>query len=342
MTVPTLGHHDHSLDIGGRDRHVTHAMAIPAALVTPLAIAAWYGCNIGVILLNKYVLSFYHFKYPIFLTLLHMLSCTLFSNATVTIGLMKKQNVKSASHLRRIAFLAVVFCGSVVLGNVSLRFLPVSFNQAIGATTPFFTAVLSFLILGVVETRGTYITLIPVVVGIIIASGFEPSFHMMGFLACMGGTGARALKSVLQSALLSNPEDKLDSMNLLRYMGPVACVVLLPMTIIMEDNAFMRAYEIAQDYPSFYFALFVNCMLAFFVNLTNFLVTRYTSALTLQVLGNAKGLVAVGISILLFRNPVSAIALGGYGVTICGVIAYSEAKKAAKRQAEKSNKSDSF
>ncbi len=39
----------------------------------------------------------------------------------------------------------------------------------------------------------------------------------------------------------------------------------------------------------FYAILGANGALAFLVNLTNFLVTRYTSALTLQVLGNGKG-----------------------------------------------------
>jgi hypothetical protein len=46
-----------------------------------------------------------------------------------------------------------------------------------------------------------------------------------------------------------------------------------------------------------------------------------------QVLGNAKGAVAVVISILLFRNPVTAVGIGGYTVTVLGVIAYGEAKR---------------
>jgi len=45
----------------------------------------------------------------------------------------------------KIAVLALVFVTSVVGGNISLRFIPVSFNQAIGATTPFFTAMVCFL-----------------------------------------------------------------------------------------------------------------------------------------------------------------------------------------------------
>uniref|UniRef100_A0A061RBV7 Putative sugar phosphate phosphate translocator n=1 Tax=Tetraselmis sp. GSL018 TaxID=582737 RepID=A0A061RBV7_9CHLO len=299
-------------------------------LMTAFTIVAWYSSNIGVILLNKYVLSFYNFKYPIFLTLCHMLTCTICCQLTVTAGITTPTFVRNVSHLKKISCLAVVFCASVVFGNISLRFLPVSFNQAVGATTPFFTAVLSYLITGAVENTKTYFALIPVMVGIMIASGFEPSFHLMGFLACVGGTGARALKSVIQSVILSDAEDQMDSMNLLRYMAPVASVVLLPLSLLMEDAPFFKAQGIAAEYPTFYFALGVNCFLAFFVNLTNFLVTKYTSALTLQVLGNAKGVVAVAISILLFRNPVSYVALVGYGITVLGVVAYSRAKSSSK------------
>lgn len=46
-----------------------------------------------------------------------------------------------------------------------------------------------------------------------------------------------------------------------------------------------------------------------------------------QVLGNAKGAVAVVISILIFQNPVSMIGMLGYVLTIIGVILYSETKK---------------
>jgi hypothetical protein len=73
------------------------------------------------------------------------------------------------------------------------------------------------------------------------------------------------------------------------------------------------------------------------VNLTNFLVTKCTSPLTLQVLGNAKGAVAVVVSILIFKTPVSSAGMIGYTITVLGVVFYSEAKKrstALKRKAE--------
>ena len=83
-------------------------------------------------------------------------------------------------------------------------------------------------------------------------------------------------------------------------------------------------------YAAFAGWLLLNSTLAYCQNLLNFLVTKYTSALTLQVLGNAKGVVAAAVSVLIFRNPVTLMGCTGYFVTMLGVVAYSESKKRSK------------
>lgn len=52
--------------------------------------------------------------------------------------------------------------------------------------------------------------------------------------------------------------------------------------------------------------------------------------LPLQVLGNMKGVIAAGISIAMFKNPVTAKGMLGYFITVCGVVAYSEASRVAE------------
>lgn len=135
-------------------------------------VAAWYLSNIGVLLLNKYLLSNYGFRYPIFLTMCHMTACSLLSYIAIAwMKMVPMQTIRSRLQFLKISALSFVFCISVVFGNVSLRFLPVSFNQAVGATTPFFTAVFAYLMTLKREAWLTYVTLIPVVTGVIIASG---------------------------------------------------------------------------------------------------------------------------------------------------------------------------
>lgn len=304
---------------------------IPPNLNTMLFIVAWYMSNIGVLILNKYLLTNYGFKYPIFLTMLHMCACSVYSYAAIVwLDIVPMQFILSRKQFLKILALSLIFCFSVVSGNTSLRYLPVSFNQAIGATTPFFTAIFAVLITWKRESTVVYLALIPVVLGIVVASRSEPLFHLLGFFICLGSTAARALKSVVQGILLTSEAEKLHSMNLLLYMAPIAALLLLPFTLMWEGNVLFVTLEKANDSPFILVLLFGNMTVAYLVNLTNFLVTKHTSALTLQVLGNAKAAVAAVISVLIFRNPVTVMGMTGFVITIVGVVLYSEAKKRFK------------
>ncbi|KAL5727925.1 hypothetical protein ACHQM5_001064 [Ranunculus cassubicifolius] len=304
---------------------------VSPSVKTALIIASWYFSNIGVLLLNKYLLSYYGFRYPIFLTMLHMISCSIYSFIAIHwLEFVPFQQIVSQKQFLKIAGLSVIFCFSVVCGNTSLRYLPVSFNQAIGATTPFFTAIFAFLITCKKESGEVYLALMPVVLGIVLASNSEPLFHLFGFLVCVGSTAGRALKSVVQGILLTSDGEKLHSMNLLLYMAPMAALILLPFTIYIEGNIAAITIQKAREDNFIVFLLLGNSTVAYLVNLTNFLVTKHTSALTLQVLGNAKSAVAAVVSVLIFKNPVNIMGMTGFGVTIMGVVLYSEAKKRSK------------
>ena len=141
-------------------------------------VIAWYSSNIGVLLLNKYLLSNYGFKYPVFLTMCHMNMCSVLSFFAIPLmEVVPLQNIQSKKQLAKICGLSLVFCFSVVCGNISLNYIPVSFNQAIGATTPFFTAVFAYVMSRKREAWFTYCTLVPVVGGVIIATGVN-FFHL--------------------------------------------------------------------------------------------------------------------------------------------------------------------
>ena len=59
----------------------------------------------------------------------HMLACTLLAYLTLLSQYIPKQNISNLRQLWKITILACTFCLSVVLGNISLRYIPVSFNQ---------------------------------------------------------------------------------------------------------------------------------------------------------------------------------------------------------------------
>lgn len=294
---------------------------------TVTIIVVWYASNIGVLLLNKFLLTNTGFKQPVFLTLCHMTSCATFSFIFSWAGIFPAKPIKSKAQLFKVLLLSTLFCITIVLGNVSLKYIPVSFNQAIGATTPFFTALLALLLQGQKEHAVTYSTLIPVVVGVIMASGGEPSFHIVGFLTAILATAGRAFKSVVQAMIMSDPNEKLDAMSLLMYMSFFSIMMLIPTTWLLEPTAIASALRLSNADKGFILWLLMNSSLAYLVNLFNFLVTKHTSALTLQVLGNGKGVVAAIVSVLIFHNPVTWKGCWGYAVTVTGVFLYSEAKR---------------
>jgi hypothetical protein len=180
-------HHHHALPTSAAAADAAGASSsspAPAAsrLFTAGLVAAWYASNIGVLLLNKYLLSVYGFRFPVFLTACHMSACALLSTLAHAAGAgagasssssTSPPRRRSRGQLARVAVLGAVFCASVVAGNVSLRYLPVSFNQAVGATTPFFTAVLAYAVAARREACATYGALVPVVAGVVIATGVK-------------------------------------------------------------------------------------------------------------------------------------------------------------------------
>lgn len=72
-------------------------------------------------------------------------------------------------------------------------------------------------------------------------------------------------------------------MNLLLYMSPIAVLFLLPVTLVMEPNVIDVVVSLGRSNMFMWLLLLVNSAMAYSVNLSNFLVTKHTSPLTLQV-----------------------------------------------------------
>ncbi|MEW5308111.1 MAG: hypothetical protein WDW38_000095 [Sanguina aurantia] len=296
-------------------------------MMTSLMVAAWYSCNIAMILMNKFMLTSAGFHHPVFLTLCHMSTCAALGGLLSLAKITTLAPIKTSGQMWKVFLLSCIFCTTVVLGNASLRFITVSFGQAIGAATVLFTAILSFIFQGARESHLTYAALIPIVAGVVITSGGEPEFHLLGFLLCLASTAGSAAKSVVQSIVMTDPSEKLDPLSLLLYMSSICVLLLIPATLLLEPNAALQAHTYITNHPRFGYWLLANSLLAYGVNLTNFLVTKYTSALTLQVLGNAKGVVAAMVSVFVFANRVTVQGIVGYSITILGVFWYSESKR---------------
>ncbi|KAH9736312.1 putative sugar phosphate/phosphate translocator [Citrus sinensis] len=259
---------------------------------------ALYGANIGVLLLNEYLLA-QQLRVQVPAFELRCCSCN-------ESGSQAESKFPEAV-AEDLCAVSLLFCFSVVSGNVSLRFLPVSFNQAVGATTPFLTADFAYLMSKKRELWVTHATLAPAVAGITVATkmlyyffclfnhAFN-NFHLFRFITCVSATAARAFK------------EKLNSMNLLMHMAPITVLFLLPSTLLMKKNVTGENHISCKRRRENDLVSALQFFTGIFCKLPNFLSlntqARRLSSSFFQpcpVLGNAKGVVAVVVSILILE-----------------------------------------
>jgi len=172
--------------------------------------------------------------------------------------------------------------------------------------------------------------------GLILCCGREANFHLTGAMLAIGATLLRALKSVMQEKLLVDPAERLDSVTLLYYMSPHAALLLFIASLIFEGVAPIRLLlpfhlpfiglplDTAQvtGVPVLVSILLASCIAACILNLTGNEVTKLTSAVMLQVLGNLKACLLILVSVAIFKNKLEPLQAVGMSICLFGMWIY--------------------
>lgn len=82
-------------------------------------------------------------------------------------------------------------------------FLTVTGGDLVKATMPLFTVILSRIILGQKQTLPVYLSLLPIISGVIIATVTEISFDMLGLIAALSSTIVFALQNIYTKKVCS-------------------------------------------------------------------------------------------------------------------------------------------
>ena len=173
--------------------------------MTYLAISGWLVMSIGLSNVNKWVFSQEQFSYPLFLTMLHMLSACIFGSVAIRYTPLGAAFGEGNDRLRippnstlKILILSVVFTLAIALGNIALRHLYISFLKMVFALTPLVTVVLSRVFFNRPVDNYVLMSMVPLCFGSMLCITGEVNFSIYGFLAAMAATVLRALKSLLQ------------------------------------------------------------------------------------------------------------------------------------------------
>ncbi|KAF8411779.1 hypothetical protein HHK36_004338 [Tetracentron sinense] len=168
-----------------------------------LAILQWWGFNVTVIIMNKWIFQKLDFKFPLTVSCIHFICSSVGAYLAIKVFKVKPLiEVDPEDRWRRIFPMSFVFCINIVLGNVSLRYIPVSFMQTIKSFTPATTVVLQWLVWRKYFDWRIWTSLVPIVGGILLTSVTELSFNIFGFCAALFGCLATSTKTILAESLL--------------------------------------------------------------------------------------------------------------------------------------------
>lgn len=286
-----------------------------------LAVIQWWCFNVLVIVLNKWIFQKLDFKYPLTVSSVHFICSAVGAFVAIRVLRLKPLiEVDPADHWSRILPMSFVFCINIVLGNVSLRFIPVSFMQTIKSFTPATTVVLQWLVWGKSFDQRVWLSLVPVVGGIMLTSVTEMSFNIFGFLAAFFGCVVTSTKTILAESLLHGYN--FDSINTVYYMAPYATLILVFPAIIFEGSGILSWMAIQKSLFAPCIIIFSSGIFAFCLNFSIFYVIKTTTAVTFNVAGNLKVAVAILISWLIFHNPISLLNALGCSITLLGCTFY--------------------
>jgi len=189
---------------------VTKFQAMKEILVTKpvkcwfdlLAVSCWFSFTVVLVVDNKMLMSEEQFMLPIFLTLAHTLSSFACAELLIFSGWRSRTRLKDYRQALRVFALSQAHALSIVLTIASLKYVEVSFEQALSASTPAFTALLGYVVLGKVERIIVWMTLVPVIGGALVSMKGEPGASPIGVALIFTANSLRAMKSCLQELML--------------------------------------------------------------------------------------------------------------------------------------------
>lgn len=304
-------------------------------------VCSWFVLNISIANVTKWTFLYgqicpgtlfgecEQFKFPLLVTVVHMLFCwgmcfiyLRYVRGTLHSG----PQLGFEEQLRSIAPLAACVAGSFAAGNLSLKYIYPSFNQMLGSMTPLVTVIIAFTFQGKRYSSWTWFSIALICGGLLLCSVKEVNFHVLGVTCAILSTILRAAKSIVQGQLLT-PEKKLDAVTLLYYMAPWSAAFLFIGSLSLEGTKplMLLHHGSRNDVKgtcNVLMLLGLGGLNACLLNIANFQVTADTSAVMLNVLGNVKSCIGIGVSVLLFGNALTLGQIAGVAICLLGVYFY--------------------
>ncbi|EPQ56611.1 TPT-domain-containing protein [Gloeophyllum trabeum ATCC 11539] len=299
--------------------------------------------NTGKTILNQ-------FRYPVTLTLVQFGFvagyCLLFMSPVVRFTRLRRP---SREILRNTLPMGMFQVGGHMFSSMAISRIPVSTTHTIKALSPLFTVAAYALLFGVSYSPQTYISLVPLTIGVMLACSFDVSAsNWVGLLCAFGSALVFVSSNIFFKKIMpsgsSQTSHKLDKLNLLLYSSGMAFLLMIPIWLWTDLPALMaldqeHGGQVYAGHPSkghtaphsVTYSFFMNGTVHFAQNIIAFIILSSTSPVTYSIASLIKRVVVICIAIVWFNQSVHPIQGMGIILTFLGLWMYNNAKGSVEK-----------
>jgi len=307
-----------------------------ATLQVGMYFALWYLFNIAYNIYNKQALNI--LDYPWTIATIQMAAGIAYFVPLWLLGLRKAPKL-NASELKTLIPIALCHTGVHVGAVIALGAGAVSFAHIVKASEPVVTCGLNYLLLGEVLPLPVYLTLLPIIGGVAIASMKELSFTVLALASAMLSNVSSAARGVLSKKTMSGKKigENLDAQNLYAVLTAMSTVILIPFMLGLEGMGMFKSMGKlveAGDFTNKGLAtlLALGGASYYAYNEVAFLALGKVNPVTHAVGNTIKRVVIIVASVIAFKTPMSTGSIIGSSVAIAGTLLYSLAMNASKKK----------
>merc|ERR1711988_288227 len=294
----------------------------------------WYALNIGYNVYNKKVLN--AVPLPWTLATIQLFAGLPYVAVLWLTGLRKAPKL-SVANVKTLTPSAICHLGTHVGAVLSLGAGAVSFTHIVKASEPVVSAIMSALFLKQIMPVPVYLSLLPVIGGVGLASLKELSFTWLAFGTAMMSNVASASRAILSKTVLSGKPmgENLTAPNLYAVLTIISFFMLLPLSLVLESPAMVKstwAAAIADGATagSLTTIIALSGIYYYLYNEVAFLALNAVAPVTHAVGNTIKRVVIILASVIVFQNPITGLGAAGSAIAIFGTLLYSLAKNKYK------------
>eukprot|EP00929_Paragymnodinium_shiwhaense_P104920 TRINITY_DN6974_c0_g1_i1.p1 TRINITY_DN6974_c0_g1~~TRINITY_DN6974_c0_g1_i1.p1 ORF type:complete len:470 (-),score=106.16 TRINITY_DN6974_c0_g1_i1:520-1929(-) len=207
----------------------------------------------------------------------------------------------------------------------------VSFVHVVKAFEPVISAIFAVVFLGSVSGWPVYASLLPIIIGVGLASAKEVSFTWFGFSCAMISNMGSAGRAVYTKLFLSKGVgENMTSANTFSVLSLLGMLLLLPLTFLVESpgsvvRGLKDAYAIAGN--GFVFDMVMSGLTFYLYSELAFLALGRLDAVSHSIANTMKRVVVIVAAIVVFKTKVTALGTFGSAMAVAGTFLYSVAKR---------------